>query len=201
MVLVVDESGSMNREHEWLLIMIPLLEQVLVQAGEIQTIAGRLSEFYSIAILYLSLLIHTIASGHFTLPLSLLIHSKVLVLVLGTGTVWLGLEVSESSRRTFHSGRRRAVFLCLRLSQSQVATNSAHFSLLTLPCIACRAQLLNAGLYEDGYQAIDFALKNIPFRDSPFIAKNVILITDEGRTPIPQGAGQPLYLLKVKRLL
>ena len=34
MVLVVDESGSMNREHEWLLIMIPLLEQVLVQAGE-----------------------------------------------------------------------------------------------------------------------------------------------------------------------
>ena len=98
MVLVVDESGSMNREHEWLLIMIPLLEQVLVQAGEIQTIAGRLSEFYSIAILYLSLLIHTIASGHFTLPLSLLIHSKVLVLVLGTGTVWLGLEVSESSR-------------------------------------------------------------------------------------------------------
>ena len=52
MVLVVDESGSMNREHEWLLIMIPLLEQVLVQAGEIQTIAGRLSEFYSIALYF-----------------------------------------------------------------------------------------------------------------------------------------------------
>ena len=55
-----------------------------------------------------------------------------------------------------------------------------------------RAQLLNAGLYEDGYEAIDFALKNIPFRDSPFIAKNIILITDEGRTPIPQGEGKPL---------
>ena len=37
MVLVVDQSGSMNREHEWLLIMIPLLEQVLVQAGELAT--------------------------------------------------------------------------------------------------------------------------------------------------------------------
>ena len=37
-------------------------------------------------------------SGHFILPLSLLIHSKVLVLVLGTGTVSLGLEVLQSSR-------------------------------------------------------------------------------------------------------
>ena len=32
-VLVVDESGSMNREHEWLLIMITLLEQELLLAG------------------------------------------------------------------------------------------------------------------------------------------------------------------------
>lgn len=47
----------------------------------------------------------------------------------------------------------------------------------------------NAGLNEDGYEAIQFALDNIPFRDSPFIAKNIILITDEGRTPIPEGAG------------
>ena len=64
--------------------------------------------------------------------------------------------------------------------------------------MTCRAQLLNAALYEDGYQAIDFALKNIPFRDSPFIAKNIILITDEGRTPIPQGAGQPLDLKRLR---
>lgn len=33
-VLVIDDSGSMNREHEWLLIMIPLLEQVLIEAGD-----------------------------------------------------------------------------------------------------------------------------------------------------------------------
>ena len=33
-VLVIDDSGSMNREHEWLLIMIPLLEQVLIDAGD-----------------------------------------------------------------------------------------------------------------------------------------------------------------------
>ena len=30
---MVDESGSMNREHEWLLIMITLLEQELLLAG------------------------------------------------------------------------------------------------------------------------------------------------------------------------
>lgn len=40
---------------------------------------------------------------------------------------------------------------------------------------------------EDGYEAIQFAIDNIPFRNTPFIAKNIILITDEGRTPIPQG--------------
>ena len=32
-VLVVDESGSMRTEHEWLLAMIPLLEERLVSAG------------------------------------------------------------------------------------------------------------------------------------------------------------------------
>ena len=32
-VLVIDDSGSMNREHEWLLIMVPLLEQILISAG------------------------------------------------------------------------------------------------------------------------------------------------------------------------
>ena len=48
-------------------------------------------------------------------------------------------------------------------------------------------QLMNTGLVEDGYEAIQFAIDNIPFRDSPFIAKNIILITDEGRSVIPQG--------------
>lgn len=32
-VLVVDESGSMINEQQWLLIMVPLLEQVLTSAG------------------------------------------------------------------------------------------------------------------------------------------------------------------------
>ena len=32
-VLVVDESGSMRTEHEWLLVMIPSLEEMLVSAG------------------------------------------------------------------------------------------------------------------------------------------------------------------------
>eukprot|EP00731_Ephydatia_muelleri_P029543 Em0021g66a len=50
-----------------------------------------------------------------------------------------------------------------------------------------KIQLQNAGLNEDGYEAIHFAINNVPFRDSPFIAKNLLLITDEGRTAIPQG--------------
>ena len=49
-------------------------------------------------------------------------------------------------------------------------------------------KLIAAGIREDGYLAIKFGLDNIPFRDSPFIAKNVILVTDEGRTVIPEGA-------------
>lgn len=40
---------------------------------------------------------------------------------------------------------------------------------------------------EDGFQAIQFALDRVPFRASPFIAKNILLITDEGRVPIPEG--------------
>lgn len=47
-----------------------------------------------------------------------------------------------------------------------------------------RAQLQNVGQNEDGYEAMKFALDNVPFRNNPFIAKNMILITDEGRTPI-----------------
>ena len=50
-----------------------------------------------------------------------------------------------------------------------------------------QAQLLTAGVDEDGYEAIQFALDNVPFRNSPFIAKNILLITDEGRRIIPEG--------------
>ena len=48
-------------------------------------------------------------------------------------------------------------------------------------------QLIAAGAREDGYEAIQFALDNVPFRESPFIAKNLLLVTDEGRTVIPEG--------------
>ena len=50
-----------------------------------------------------------------------------------------------------------------------------------------RSQLATVGIEEDGYEAIKFALDNVPFRESPFIAKNIILITDEGRTVIEAG--------------
>ena len=50
-----------------------------------------------------------------------------------------------------------------------------------------QSQLVALGIKEDGYEAIKFALDNVPFRDTPFIAKNIILITDEGRTIIEAG--------------
>ncbi len=50
-----------------------------------------------------------------------------------------------------------------------------------------QSQLVTLGFSEDGYEAIQFALDNVPFRNSPFIAKNILLITDEGRTVIPEG--------------
>ena len=50
---------------------------------------------------------------------------------------------------------------------------------------AAQERLPNVGQNEDAYEAMRFAIDNVPFRNSPFIAKNMILITDEGRTPIP----------------
>lgn len=71
---------------------------------------------------------------------------------------------------------------------------SAHFR--TVDGMACysaaqfpraQTQLVTVGFNEDGYEAIQFALDNVPFRDSVFIARNILLITDEGRTVIPEG--------------
>lgn len=33
-VLIVDESGSMITEQMWLLVMVPMLESMLISAGE-----------------------------------------------------------------------------------------------------------------------------------------------------------------------
>lgn len=68
-------------------------------------------------------------------------------------------------------------------SQSRLHRKDAYpSSLLLSPSIA-------AGLNEDGYEAIQFAIDNVPFRNDPRIARNMLLITDEGRTVIPQGRG------------
>lgn len=76
----------------------------------------------------------------------------------------------------------------LRPGEGHRVCEILHHSHPPLPLfLPSSAQLINAGLYEDGYEAIDFALKNVPFRESPFIAKNIILITDEGRYVIPEG--------------
>ena len=44
------------------------------------------------------------------------------------------------------------------------------------------------GRIEDGYQAIDHALTELPYRKGSNIARNIILITDEDRDVITQGA-------------
>ena len=59
-------------------------------------------------------------------------------------------------------------------------------------------QLRNEGLREDGYQAIQFALDSGVLRDSPFIARNIILITDEGRTEIPLGENLTREIIEVR---
>ena len=54
------------------------------------------------------------------------------------------------------------------------------------------------GFDEDGYQAIQFAIDNVPFRNDPRIARNILLITDEGRTAIPQGDGLTFESIQVE---
>lgn len=85
---------------------------------------------------------------------------------------------------------------CLIGFGSFLPLRSAHFrdvdGMLCYPASdfpLAQAQLITEGLEEDGYEAIQFALDNVPFRNSPFIAKNILLITDEGRVVIPEGVG------------
>lgn len=127
-VLLVDESGSMINEQQWLLVMVPFLERVLTSAG-----------------------------------------------------------VGDKEVRNRY---------CLIGFGSFAPLRSAHFRAVDgLPCYTAssfpraQAQLVTSGVDEDGYEAIKFALDNVPFRDSPFIAKNILLITDEGRSMIPEAVG------------
>lgn len=77
-------------------------------------------------------------------------------------------------------------FIPLRRAHFRDIDGMACYSATDFP-IAQR-QLITSGFMEDGYEAIQFALENVPFRNSPVIAKNILLITDEGRTIIPEGA-------------
>ncbi len=167
-VLLIDDSGSMNREHEWLVIMIPLLEQILISAGPS---------------------LHSLA--HSFRPPSYPVHWSLPMPPSPAG-------VGDGAVRNRY---------CAIAFGGHVEREQAHFLLVDgQPCFAAadfpraRALLKNAGLREDGYQAIRFALDNVPFRQSPLIAKNMILITDEGRTVIPQGADETRETIQVHGL-
>ncbi|KAL5475415.1 hypothetical protein EMCRGX_G025228 [Ephydatia muelleri] len=125
-VLLIDDSGSMQLEHEWLLAMVPYLEAALIKAGVGDY--GNRNRYCAIA--------------------------------------FGGIGPLEPAHFLLVNGEK-----CFTADQFPKA----------------KIQLQNAGLNEDGYEAIHFAINNVPFRDSPFIAKNLLLITDEGRTAIPQG--------------
>ena len=125
-VLLIDDSGSMQLEHEWLLAMVPYLEAALIKAGVGDY--GNRNRYCAIA--------------------------------------FGGIGPLEPAHFLLVNGEK-----CFTADQFPKA----------------RIQLKNVGLNEDGYEAIHFAINNVPFRDSPFIAKNVFLISDEGRTIIPQG--------------
>ena len=49
------------------------------------------------------------------------------------------------------------------------------------------AKLESYGRYEDGYQAINFAVKELPFSKEPSVARVLILVTDEDRDVIEEG--------------
>ena len=125
-VLLIDDSGSMQLEHEWLLAMVPYLEAALIKAG-----VGDYDN-----------------------------RNRYCAIAFG------GIGPLEPAHFLLVNGEK-----CFTADQFPKA----------------KIQLQNAGLNEDGYEAIHFAINNVPFRDSPFIAKNLLLITDEGRTAIPQG--------------
>ena len=125
-VLLIDDSGSMQLEHEWLLAMVPYLEAALIKAGV----------------------------GDFG------IRNRYCAIAFG------GIGTLEAAHFLLVNGEK-----CFTADQFPKA----------------RIQLKNVGLHEDGYEAIHFAINNVPFRDSPFIAKNVFLISDEGRSVITQG--------------
>ena len=56
------------------------------------------------------------------------------------------------------------------------------------------------GNVEDGYQAIKHALDTLPFRRSPSVALNIILVTDEDRDTLPEATGITRDVIKFRIL-
>ena len=49
--------------------------------------------------------------------------------------------------------------------------------------------LRNDGYIADGYEALEFVLSSVPFRDSPSVKKSVVMATDSGRTILADKVG------------
>ncbi len=77
-------------------------------------------------------------------------------------------------------------FIPFRSGHFRPVNGMACYSASNFP--QAQSQLVTQGLMEDGWEALKFALDNVPFRNNPFIARNILLITDEGREEISEGA-------------
>jgi hypothetical protein len=122
-IFVVDESGSMSEEHDWLGSMIGDLDSALVARG----------------------------------------YSDNRYALVGFGTREHGGLYYEAHKHSVGSDWG----------------NAAEFA-------AATADLVSSGYYEDGWEAITFALDNYSFRVGA--GREIILVTDEERDGVKQGS-------------
>jgi hypothetical protein len=59
-----------------------------------------------------------------------------------------------------------------------------------------RKALKSNGFVADGYQAIQFALDNVPFRTDPDVGKSIILVTNAGRTSLATSSNLTLIPMR-----
>ncbi len=101
------------------------------------------------------------------------LESQLLNLGIGTGT-----ETPNRYCLIQFGGRVRGT-----LSSAKFLTVNGETFFSASSFVLARRQLIRiAGRIADGYQAIDFAVKNAPFRNEAGISKMVMLVTTMGRT-------------------
>ena len=89
----------------------------------------------------------------------------------------IGADVTMPNRYCLVQFGGRAIFSTAKF----ITVNSQKFSPASSFVIA-RRQLVRIGSYADGYDAINFTLRNAPFRNASNVAKLVVMVTNHRRT-------------------